>query len=136
MSFQNRLAAAVNRPSAATSSQAAATNSRWARRKPANTPAKILFDGITTPFECTVRDISSTGAQIEMLRTKMNPEASHGAVPNDFTLIVTLDRTAVECRSMWRRGARMGVRFLGMVRQLPPPKPPMIQKAGDKKTVR
>jgi hypothetical protein len=136
MTFQNRLAAAVRRPTGGPGSATLAANNRWASRKPANTPAKILFDGITTPFECSVRDISSTGAQIEMARTKLNPEGSLGAVPNEFTLLVTLDRTAVECRSMWRRGSRMGVRFLGMVRQLPPAKPPMIAKAGDKKGVR
>lgn len=136
MTFQSRLAAAVRRPTGVAGTQAQAPNNRWARRKPASTPAKILFDGITTPFECTVRDISSTGAQIEMNRTKLNPEGSSGAVPNDFTLIVTLDRTAVECRSMWRRGSKLGVRFMGVVQQLPPPKPPMITRSGATKAIR
>jgi hypothetical protein len=121
MSLQNRMAAVVRR-AAALDDMDDRANQRWARRKPASTPAKILFDGITTPYECLVRDISSTGVQIEMCRTKLNPEGSTDAIPHHFTLIITLDRTAVECHSMWRRGAKLGARFTGMVRTIAQPK--------------
>jgi hypothetical protein len=129
MSFHARMAAATRKSASASAQLDADTlNKRWAKRKPANTPAKILFDGITTPFECTVRDISSTGAQIEMARTKFNPDGSPDTVPNHFTLLIPLDKIAVECQSMWRRGSKIGIRFTSMVRMLPVQKP-MIKKA-------
>ncbi len=117
MSFQSRLAAATNRPVAEDASSEA-ENRRWARRKPASTPAQIKFDGITVPFECVVRDISSTGAKLEVLKSRYNNDASSDAIPNHFTLVMPLDRIAVDCVSMWRRGSRMGVKFSGMVRHL------------------
>jgi hypothetical protein len=126
MSFQNRLAAATRKSAAALSEpDQQALNKRWAKRKASTTSAKILFDGISTPIECMLRDISSTGAQIEMTKNKFNADGSSEAVPNHFTLLIPLDKIAVDCQSMWRRGSRLGVRFTGMVRQLPPPKPLM-----------
>lgn len=126
MSLQNRMAAATRKSAVQLADdEREVLNKRWAKRKPASTPAKILFDGISTPFECTVRDISSTGAQIEMGRNKFNPDGSSEAVPNHFTLLIPLDRIAVDCQSMWRRGTRLGVKFTSMVRALPQPKPLM-----------
>jgi hypothetical protein len=121
MSLQNRMAAIVKRASAEADIDNA--NKRWARRKPSQTPAKILFDGITTPFECLVKDISSTGVQVEICKTKFNMDASSDAIPHYFTLIIPLDKTAVECQSMWRRGPKLGARFVGMVRTLSAPRP-------------
>lgn len=123
MSLNNRMAAVLKRSAALDVAEADESNKRWAKRKSSATPAKILFDGITTPFECTLRDVSSTGAQIEMTRTKLNPEGSSQSLPHLFTLIMPLDRTAVECQSMWRRGSKVGAKFVGMVRQYAPAKP-------------
>jgi hypothetical protein len=128
MSFHDRLAAATRKSvQTTTEADADALNKRWAKRKASTTPAKVLFDGITTPFECTVRDISSTGAQIEMTRTKFNADASSDTVPNLFTLIIPLDKIAVDCKSMWRRGSKLGVTFTSMVRMLPQSPKPMIR---------
>ena len=123
MSLNNRMAAVLKRSTPLQVDEVDQLNKRWARRKAAQTPAKILFDGITTPYECVVRDISSTGAQVEMSRTKMNPDGSTETLPNYFTLIIPLDKTAVECQSMWRRGSKVGARFIGMVRTFAPVKP-------------
>jgi hypothetical protein len=129
MTYNARLAAKVGSADGSPPAKET-TNNRFAGRKAAQTPAKILWEGITTPFECTVRDISSTGAQLEMSRTKFNPEASPAALPHEFVLIIPLDRTAVDCRSMWRRGSRVGVRFMGMVRPLAPARPSMLPSKG------
>lgn len=132
MTFQSRLAAATRKSAAQLAdNEQEVLNKRWAKRKPASTPAKLLFDGISTPFECTVRDISSTGAQIEMAKNKFNPDGNSEAVPNHFTLIIPLDRIAVDCQSMWRRGTRLGVKFTSMVRAIPQPKP--LMRAAAKK---
>ncbi len=137
MSLHNRMAAVLKRSAALDADEAEQMNKRWAKRKSTATPAKILFDGITTPYECTLRDISSTGAQVEMTRTKMNPDGSSENLPNFFTLIMPLDKTAVECQSMWRRGSKVGAKFVGMVRHFVPPKPVVARPAnGVRKTVR
>jgi hypothetical protein len=122
MTLNTRMAAVMKRATALDEAAVDQLNKRWARRKPASTAAKILFDGITTPYDCVVKDISSTGVQIEITRTKFNPEGSTETIPHYFTLIIPLDKTAVECHSMWRRGSKIGARFNGMVRSIAPPK--------------
>jgi uncharacterized phage protein gp47/JayE len=131
MSLQSRMAAVVKKTTADESLDAAA-NKRWARRKPTATAAKILFDGITTPYDCILKDISSTGVQFEMTRTKLNPDGSSDSIPHYFTLIIPLDKTAVECQSMWRRGTKVGARFVGMVRTITTPKPVPRKPLGKK----
>lgn len=121
MSFQNRIAAATRRPAAA-ANEFEDSSRRWAKRKSVSNSGQILFDGITTPYACVVRDISSTGARLEMTRNKFNPDGASGFMPTYFTLIMPLDRTRVECQSMWRRGSFVGARFLGAVQIMPAPR--------------
>jgi hypothetical protein len=128
MTFQSRIAT-VTRKSPSTDESSVESQRRWAKRKPTHNSGQILFDGVTTPYGCTVRDISSTGAKIEMTKNKYNPDGGSSFLPNEFSLIMTLDRTRVECQSMWRRGTLVGVRFLGAVTQMPVHKrAPMISK--------
>ena len=119
MSFQNRFAAATRKSAAAADPVAEDASRRWAKRKATSNTGNILFDGITVPYICTVRDISSTGARLEMVKNKYNPDAATGFVPTYFTLIMPVDRTRVECQSMWRRGSLLGARFLGAVEVMP-----------------
>jgi hypothetical protein len=122
-----RIAAALKRSAAAeaASEEQPIETKRFAQRKARNSPGHILFPGISVPFNCVVRDTSSTGARIEMMADKFNQEASTDAVPNEFTLTLPLDRIRVECKSMWRRGSKMGVKFTSTVTLMPaaPPKP-------------
>lgn len=129
MTFQSRIAAATRKSAAAASAMDSEESRRWAKRKAANNAAQIVFDGMSTPHGCVVRDISSTGAKVEILKSKFNTDASTSFLPTYFTLIMPSDRTSVDCQSMWRRGSFMGVRFLGAVRQLERPSPrPSIRK--------
>ena len=129
MSFQNRLAAATRKTAATADPLAGDASRRWAKRKSASNNGNILFDGISVPYTCIVRDISSTGARLEMSRNKYNPDGVSGFIPTYFTLIMPMDRTRVECQSMWRRGSFLGARFLGAVDALPAlVRPPMIRK--------
>ena len=128
MSFHDRFAAATRKSAAAVESITDAASRRWAKRKPASNTGNILFDGVSVPYICTVRDISSTGAQLEMTRNKYNPDAASGFIPTYFTLIMPMDRTRVECQSMWRRGSLIGAKFLGAVEIMPAAPRPMIRK--------
>ena len=123
-----RMAAALQRTGIkpAVEESAGEDNRRWAKRKSRNALGGIVFPGTTVPFSCTVLDISSTGARLEMMPDRYNAKASTESLPNEFVLLVTLDRIEVDCQSMWRRGSRVGVKFLGAVRpirvlQAPPP---------------
>jgi hypothetical protein len=128
MTFQNRIATVTRKAQVSEETELEAQR-RWAKRKPTQNSGQILFDGVTTPYACMVRDISSTGAKIEMTKNKYNPDGGSSFLPNQFSLTMPLDRTRVECQSMWRRGTLLGVRFLGAVTHLPPLKrAPMILK--------
>jgi hypothetical protein len=118
MTFQSRIATMTRKSQVADETELDSQR-RWAKRKPTHNTGQILFDGVTTPYPCIVRDISSTGAKIEMLKGKYNPDGGSGFLPNQFSLIMPLDRTRVECQSMWRRGSFVGARFLGAVTQMP-----------------
>jgi hypothetical protein len=64
-------------------------------------PAVIEYGGDKTP--CTIRDISTTGAALEV--------SNLAAIPLKFTLIVPEDRLKLPCQVVWRRDFRVGVRF-------------------------
>jgi hypothetical protein len=53
---------------------------------------------------CTVRNLSLTGAAIEI-------EGQHG-IPDKLTLVVPEDKLRLQCRIVWRSQYRIGVRFV------------------------
>jgi hypothetical protein len=63
--------------------------------------ATIEFGGMT--IDCTVRDISITGAALEV--------PSQFGIPDKFTLIVSDDGLNLPCHIAWRSGYRIGVAF-------------------------
>ena len=130
MTFQNRIAAATRKSTTSVEVLIDDSSRRWAQRKSTHSSGQILFDGISTPYICLVRDISSTGVRLEMVKGKFNPDGATGFIPTYFSLIIPLDRTRVECQSMWRRGSFVGARFLSAVEHMPAPakRVPMIQK--------
>ncbi|MEA2911338.1 MAG: hypothetical protein QOG17_871 [Gammaproteobacteria bacterium] len=54
-------------------------------------------------IDCTVRNISETGAALEV--------ASPVGIPKDVTLIVEADNLKRECQIVWRKEKRIGVAF-------------------------
>jgi PilZ domain len=63
--------------------------------------AMIEFTG--GPVNCTVRDISITGAALEV--------PSQTGIPAQFTLVVPDDGLHLPCHVVWRRDFRLGVAF-------------------------
>jgi hypothetical protein len=61
----------------------------------------ISFAGSTV--DCTVRNVSETGAQVEV--------QSPDGIPDRFALLIKLDHVRYDCRVAWVRGKRIGVRF-------------------------
>ncbi len=74
---------------------------RIAPRHRVNKLAKIEYGG--DKIACTIRDISLTGAALEI--------SGIDRIPGEFTLIVPEDRLKLSCRVVWRREFRIGVAF-------------------------
>jgi hypothetical protein len=63
--------------------------------------ATIEFGGIAV--DCIIRNLSTTGAQLEL--------SSRARIPADFTLVVPGDGLRLPCTVVWRTEYRMGVHF-------------------------
>jgi hypothetical protein len=74
---------------------------RIATRYRVSKAATIEFGG--GAIDCTVRDLSTTGAALEV--------SNQIGIPAKFTLVVPGDGLHLPCRVVWRRGFRIGVAF-------------------------
>ncbi len=63
-----------------------------------------------------IRNLSATGARIELVRTERKVFASEERIPDQFTLGFRLEKTEVDCEMVWRRGDTIGVRFRSLPR--------------------
>ena len=54
-------------------------------------------------IDCTVRNLSDTGAALDVI--------SPIGIPERFTLVVEADQSHLPCRVVWRKVKRIGVRF-------------------------
>jgi hypothetical protein len=64
-------------------------------------PGQIIF--ADAKVECTIQNISSFGASIELW--------SRANIPDQFVLLVSPDRESYACNVMWRKGSHMGIVF-------------------------
>jgi hypothetical protein len=77
---------------------------RIAPRHRVSKQAKVNYGG--DKYACTVRDISTTGAALEL------PDfISHVRKAKTFTLEIPEDRLMLPCRVVWQSGYRIGVTF-------------------------
>jgi hypothetical protein len=74
---------------------------RAATRHRVQKPAWIEHGGEKIP--CTVRDLSLTGASLEIFDPK--------SVPAKFTLVIPADKLALACHVVRRTEFRLGIRF-------------------------
>ena len=81
----------------------AAGENRVARRRRVMKAGRIEFNG--NGIECTVRNISETGAAIEV--------ASPIQCPLAFILVIPSDGSVKPCHVVWQKGKRIGVKFRG-----------------------
>jgi hypothetical protein len=63
---------------------------------------RIAFGG-GAAFDCTVRNLSETGAALEV--------TSPVGIPERFMLVIEADHIHVPCRVTWRKEKRIGVHF-------------------------
>lgn len=96
------------------SSESAAGRRRDTRKPLYDVDALIFAKDLARPLRSMVRDISKSGARLELSRG-MKVSASPTYVPERMTVYFCPDKTEVECRLAWRDGRHFGVRFLGEI---------------------
>lgn len=102
----------------------AAENRRWAQRKPRSLPAYLLSERLQGAVQCVVRDMSSTGAKLQLAAGATVKAADD--VPETFTLYLLTDEIEVDCAVAWRRASSLGVRFTSTTR--PRPRPRVVRR--------
>ena len=68
--------------------------------------ARILFNNNNSTIDCTIKNISPTGAKIELSNTT--------TVPGEFTLDIPAKGQTMRARIMWRDTDAIGVRFVDL----------------------
>jgi hypothetical protein len=66
-------------------------------------PARLLFGANRGPYDCVVRDVTNSGAGLEVHDLKV--------IPMHFEMSFDNFRTARKCRLIWRSGSFIGVAF-------------------------
>lgn len=85
---------------------------RASQRKRMLKGGTIAFSGRHATLPCVVRDISDTGARLQVMQA--------AAVPDTFELIVELDGLEVAVEIVWRKVNEVGIRFVGPTAKVPP----------------
>ena len=83
--------------------QSVTDETRIAPRRRVLKSGAITF-GYGAAISCTVRNVSVTGAALEV--------ESPVGIPSDFDLVVETDGIKRSCRVVWRKERRIGVTFV------------------------
>lgn len=78
-------------------------NKRITHRSRVLKGAKLVSMNNWTLVDCTVRDISATGAKIIC--------GDQMAVANEFRFLIPVDNTICNARVIWRKGTLLGIEF-------------------------
>lgn len=93
------------------------SDGRRSRRQSACLQGDIVSARLSERVACVIRNLSATGARIEIVKTERKSFQSEELIPDLFTLRYRLERTQVDCEVVWQRGNTLGVRFLSLPRQ-------------------
>ena len=70
-----------------------------------------VIDHSGRELECTVRDISSTGAKAMLNVGPRKPFAAAPSIPETFRLVILQDAVEVDAKLAWTRGNTFGIEF-------------------------
>jgi len=74
---------------------------RISKRRRVLKAGKVVFD--TTSVDCVVRDLSDSGAGVQV--------DSPFGIPHEFSLTILADHSNRACRVVWRKQKRLGIAF-------------------------
>ena len=72
----------------------------------------IWSDRMAASKICAIRDLSVTGARIDLLNGAVNPQILGGVL----TLYFPSEKQEIDCKLMWRAGGKIGLEFVGAYR--------------------
>jgi hypothetical protein len=90
------------------------SDGRAAKRLRVLKAAKIWLPGTHSIVDCTVRDVSDTGAKVLC--------GEPALVPDEFRLVIIQDNTIRDVKVMWRKTDSLGVNFTSPATRAPPRK--------------
>jgi hypothetical protein len=91
---------------------ATAGEGRFAPRRNSQVPALIYFDGTVTSVPCLIKDMSTTGARIELREGWDNPFKSSASEMDRVKLVIRMDRIMYDCKVVRRGETELGVKFI------------------------
>jgi hypothetical protein len=92
--------------------KATAGEGRFAPRRNSQIPAQIYFDGTVTSVPCLIKDMSTTGAKLELKNGWDNPFRSSASDMDRIRLVVRMDRVMYDCKIIRRGDTELGVKFI------------------------
>ena len=78
----------------------------------------ITASSMVAARPCKVVDMSATGARIRLMPTSDQTRGLPAGVPEEFTLVLKVDRIEVDCVVAWRKERELGVKFRGVPRPM------------------
>jgi hypothetical protein len=116
----DRLKRLSSRTTAAAGETAASrpAEGRRAPRKSSVIGGTITASSMVAERPCKIVDMSATGAKIRLMPTSDQSRGLPAGVPDQFTLVLRVDRIEVDCEVAWRKDRELGVKFRGVPRPL------------------
>lgn len=88
-----------------------ASEKRFAPRRSGMTPAIVYLEDGPGSFPCLIRDMSATGARLELREGWDNPFSSGVSMDDRISLVVRMDRVMYQCKIVRRGAKELGVKF-------------------------
>jgi hypothetical protein len=134
MSVLKSRVAAISKPAAVQVEAKRDPDHRFAPRRKGQTPAQIYFEGTVTTIPCVIRDMSTTGARLEIKEGWDTPFMSEVSSIDRIKLVVRMDRTVYECKIIRRGSKEIGVKFVSAPKAMAVTKPVAALKPAAKPT--
>lgn len=71
---------------------------------------RIVFGNLSLSYDCTIRNMSETGARLQV--------EANANIPNEFYFIVTADHLVARANVVWRTSREVGIHYLEPLRSI------------------
>lgn len=95
-----------------------ADNARLAPRKATRTIGYLVATGLESAVECTLVDLSASGAKIRVAAAARKAFAAALVLPEEFRIEIPRDRLEIDCKLAWQKQEMAGVSFLSSFRPM------------------
>lgn len=95
-----------------------ADEGRRAPRKTTRTLGYIVGEKIHDPIECTILDLSASGAKLKLGAVTKKAFTALVVLPDEFKIELPRDKLVIECRLAWQTEEMAGVSFLSPFRPM------------------